>query len=233
MLCYRIHSIEVAYTVHWREGYGVSVGRMADHWWWRPGWRAGRRMYTWHFTFDDQPGARDLAARYQARLAHLPGLDIVPARWLHLTTQDIGFTDEVSDGDVTKIVDVARNRLSQVGPVHVTLGPAYVTPEAILLDVHPVAELAGIRRELRAAIGDVWGSARVPDGPEWTPHVSVAYSNTMRPADSYAVALDAAAHTAAITFRAVQLIILGRDEKVYEWTTYAGVSLSADTSAAG
>jgi hypothetical protein len=24
---------------------------MADHWWWRPGWRHGRRMYYWHVTF--------------------------------------------------------------------------------------------------------------------------------------------------------------------------------------
>jgi len=28
----------------------------------------------------------------------LPGLDLVPARWLHLTTQGVGFTVEVASG---------------------------------------------------------------------------------------------------------------------------------------
>ena len=71
--------------------------RMRDHWWWRPGWRPGRRMYTWHFTFDGQTALHELVNAYQERLAGLPSLDPIPRQWLHLTTQSIGFTDEVSD----------------------------------------------------------------------------------------------------------------------------------------
>src|SRR6266705_2535240 len=60
----------------WRFGRWVTAAvaeRMADHWWWRPGWRQGRRMYAWHVTFADQPAVQRLAGRYQAALAGLPG----------------------------------------------------------------------------------------------------------------------------------------------------------------
>jgi hypothetical protein len=39
-----------------------NVAEMADHWWWRPGWRPGRRMYTWHVTFGEAPEVQALAA---------------------------------------------------------------------------------------------------------------------------------------------------------------------------
>jgi hypothetical protein len=60
-------------------------------------------MYTWHVTFGDKPATHDLAAKYQARLAGLPGLDLMPARWLRHARFD--FTDEVSDRDVAAIID--------------------------------------------------------------------------------------------------------------------------------
>lgn len=67
-----------------------------DHWWWRPGRKPGRRFYTFHFTFERQPAVQHLAAEARGRLSGFPALDLVPSRWLHLTTQGIGFTDEVS-----------------------------------------------------------------------------------------------------------------------------------------
>jgi 2'-5' RNA ligase len=120
-------------------------------------------MYTWHFTFADQSAVQDLAARYQAKLASLPGLNLVPAHWLHLTTQGVGFTDEVNDDEVAAIIGAARRRLAPLAAIQARLGPARVTPEAILLDVSPVMKLATIRAELRAAISDVWSPGQVPE----------------------------------------------------------------------
>jgi hypothetical protein len=210
----------------------VTGDRMADHWWWRPGWRPGRRMYTWHFTFDGQRQMHDLAAAYQARLAHLPGLDLVPARWLHLTTQGVGFTDEVSDGQVDAIVAVSGEYLEASGQLFVTLGPARVTPEAILLDVSPVQPLAAIRRELRAAIAEVLGKARLMEADTWAPHVSVAYSSGTGPAAPYAEAVADGPVTQAV-ISDVELIVLGRDRRLYEWTTHASVRLGGDAGCAG
>lgn len=196
-----------------------------DHWWWRPGWRPGRRMYTWHVTFDRYPAVPELAARAQARLAGLPGLDLVPARWLHLTMQGVGFTDEVTDADIERIIEASRERVAPVAPPKVTVGPARTASEGIAFGVEPKEPLAMLRGALRAAIADVWGFGRAPENEDFTPHISVAYSNVTGPGDVYDAALAGEDGTADLVVDAVQLIVLGRDEHMYEWTTLADVPL--------
>ena len=75
--------------------------------------RAGRTPWaSGDVTFARHPAVGDLAARAQARLAGLPGLDLIPAPWLHLTMQGIDFTDEVPDADIAAIIEGARERLA-------------------------------------------------------------------------------------------------------------------------
>jgi len=205
---------------------------MADHWWWRRGWQPGRRKYTWHFTFDGKPEVHGLAASYQARLAAQPGLDPVPAQWLHLTTQGVGFTDEVSEGEVAALLDASDGRLRGFPAQTVTLGPARVTPEAILLDIAPDDGLAAIRHELRQAISDVLGQARLTGGDEWEPHVSVAYSHGTGPQAPLKAAVEGG-ETAATVINTVRLIVLGRDNRLYEWTTRGGVELGRSSRPSG
>jgi hypothetical protein len=174
------------------EATRVTDDYMADHWWWRRGWRPGRRKYTWHFTFDGKPEVHGLAASYQARLAAQPGLD----------------------------------------PVPVTLGPALVTPEAILLDITPADGLSAIRHELRQAISDVLGQARLTGGDEWAPHVSVAYSHGTGPQAPLKAAVEGG-ETAATVINTVQLLVLGRDNRLYEWTTRGGVELGRSRGPSG
>jgi 2'-5' RNA ligase len=183
-------------------------------------------MYTWHVTFADVPAVQELAASAQARLAGLDGLDLAPGRWLHLTTQDVGFSDETTDADLTAITGAAGARLAAIEPVPVTIGPARVVSEGILCWVAPDKALTPMREAIRRAIADVWGPQRVPDGPDWAPHVSIAYSNADGPADAFEAALDGEHSVAAMTVDAVKLIRLGRDRHVYEWETLASVPLS-------
>jgi hypothetical protein len=201
------------------------VTQIADHWWWRPGWGQGTRFYTFHFTFQDQPVIQEHAAKARAQLEGLPGLDLVPGQWLHLTTQGVGFADKVSDDDLTAIVSAARRHLATVAPVPVSVGPPVVASEGIACWVGPDGALDPARDAIRAAIGDVWGSDQVPEGPDWTPHVSVAYSNVSGPADIYETALDRQASAASATLGAAQLIRLGRDRRLYEWETIATLPL--------
>jgi len=203
----------------------VADDDMADHWRWRRGWRPGRRKYTWHFTFDGKKEVHDLAASYQARLGALPGLDLIPARWLHLTTQGVGFTDEVSAEDVAALLEASTARLKAFPAQRVTLGPALVTPEAILLDVTPADALAAIRHELRQAIIDVLGRARLAGGDGWMPHVSLAYSNAAWPQAPYLAATEGGDATETM-ISTVRLIVLGRDEHLYKWTTRGQVQLA-------
>jgi 2'-5' RNA ligase len=181
-------------------------------------------MYTWHITFGDVPPVQRLAAAARERLAGLPGLDLVPGPWLHLTTQDIGFTDEVSDADLAAVTDAARVRLAGVPRPAVLIGPARLLGEGVGCDaVSAAAALTSVRDAARAAARDVLGADRVPGEERWWPHVSLAYANAAGPSTPFEAALAGFTDIAVVTVPAIQLIRLGRDRHVYEWETCATV----------
>ena len=127
-------------------------------------------MYTFHVTFEDQPVVQELAAEARERLAGLDGLDLVPGRWLHLTTQGIGFTDEVSEADLAAIASAARGRLSSMAPVLVALAPPRVASEGVACWVGPDGALTPARdgrapparRQRRYHLGHVCQRVRCP-----------------------------------------------------------------------
>ncbi|KAF4405603.1 2'-5' RNA ligase family protein [Streptomyces lycii] len=198
---------------------------MKDHWWWRPGWDVGRRFYTWHLTFDGQTDVHRAAAAYREGLAELPDLTLIPNRWLHLTMQGIGFVNEVDENTIQDIASAAATRLAQVPPAEVELGPAVIHPEAILLPARPEKPIHAVRNAIRAAIGDVLDD--VPERAEgFTPHVSVAYNAADRQTEPVAQALaqlDIPPAKAHIT--SAELIMLHRDNRMYEWTPHTQVPL--------
>ncbi|WP_207311946.1 2'-5' RNA ligase family protein [Lentzea alba] len=200
---------------------------MRNHWWWRPGWEVGRSFFTWHVTFADQPQAHALVEHYAPVLAQLPQLDPVPVKWLHLTLQGIGFTDEVNRGDVDRIVESARTRCAELKPFTLTIGPAHVDSETIQMAGRPLEPVAALRLAIRAAIGDVWGVENIPEREDgFRAHVSLGYSNSAGPTEPVRDAL--AAHpgtTAEVTVSSVALIDLNRDRKAYEWDDVATVQL--------
>lgn len=203
-----------------------SPERMSNHWWWRPGWRLGRSFYAWHLTFDQEPDLHRLAEEYADALA-VPGLDVIPVRWLHLTMQGVGFTDEVSTADADAIAEAARRRLAQVEPFEVVIQPTVIEPEVIRTDVTPAESIVHVRSAVRAAIADVWDVDRVPD-PEsgFIPHVSLAYSNSDGPAAPIiAAAQSVQVKPARATIREAQMIVLNRDNRQYQWTNYAAAPL--------
>lgn len=199
---------------------------MANHWWWRPGWSAGRRFYTWHITFagNDCADLHRLAADYRKALAPLPGLGLIPDQWLHLTMQGVGFIDEVQEHDVTRIVEAAQARLAAVPAFDLTFTRPLVTPEAVQWAVDPRGPNA-VRDAIREAIADVW-----PDVPEpadgFKAHVSIAYSSATGPAGPIETGLDSIdPGPASVRVREAALIVLHRDRRMYEWETYGAVAL--------
>lgn len=220
---------------------GARSAAVRDHWWWRPGWHPGRRAYTFHITFEDEglvagvADLRRLAAEYQRRLAALSGLDLVPLRWLHLTMQNVGFTDDVSNTDCDAVVDRARAACSELAPFDLTFDAVEVRQEAIAFRPWPAEPVNRLREALRAAVSAVLGE--VPEAPEhvhgFEPHVSLAYSNASGPAEPLiAAAQSVDVAPAKVQVRAASLIVLDRDERVYRWTTRAIIPLgSADRGA--
>lgn len=205
----------------------TDVPNMRDHWWWRPGWTVGRSFYTWHITFEGKPEALNLVEHYTPLLDRFDELDQVGISGLHLTTQGLGFTDEVSRHDVDLIVDAARVHLSKLSQFTVGIGPAHVDPETVQMPVNPLDQLTDVRLALRNAIADVWGPTNVPENQEgFRPHVTLAYSNAAWSGESLVAAVAKFPPLSAeVDVDSISLIDLNRDAKRYEWDELATVPL--------
>jgi hypothetical protein len=142
---------------------------MRNHWRPRPGWTPGRRLYAWHVTFEGAGEVHDLAKDCRDKMAGLPGLDLIPHKWLHLTVQGIGFTDEIPAVDLDALTSASQKQLAALEPVTVTLGPVFVHDEAVVLPARPATALTPVRDHLREAVASVLGPGRVRDGDSWVP----------------------------------------------------------------
>lgn len=209
-----------------------AIEWMRDHWWWRPGWREGRHLYACHIVFPDSPDLAALAAAYQDPLRSFPGLDLIPARWLHLTMQGIGFVDQLGEQNMTVVTDVVAKWLRTAEVARVTFDRPTVVGEAVYLLAHPAEPLRALRRVVRSAIEEALGTDRVPVSPEaagsYRPHVSVAYSAADQPASPIAAAL-ATVYPQPVTLLmdTVYLLEFHRDHRMYEWTSAVPISVGA------
>jgi 2'-5' RNA ligase len=207
----------------------ASPDRVRNHWYWRPGWSLGRRYYTWHLTFADHPAVSAFSDAYRSLLETTPETDAIPAQWLHLTMQGVGFVDEVDRADIDAVVEAARQRCAALAPFDLTIGSPYVDVEAVQIDVQPPAPVVELRRALRSAIVDVWGPANVPEAEEpFLPHMSLAYINHDGPAAPLAAAINQVdVPPARTTISECQLIVINRDDLMYKWESHASVILGS------
>ncbi|MFB9831813.1 2'-5' RNA ligase family protein [Actinoallomurus acaciae] len=198
--------------------------RMTDHWWWRPGVRPGRRLYVWHILFDDQPEVVALAQRCQAMLTGISGLDLVPEQWLHMTTQIIGFADEIDETQVNAMCEAATKRLEELRPVRVSLGRALFHSEAVMLGIRPGRALDPMRDGLRSAVASTVRAHQLA-GRNWTPHMTLAYSNQEGPAAPAIEAMREAPPAIDAVIRQVSLASQERVGRLYRWDRLAVVPL--------
>ena len=212
--------------------------RLCDHWWPRPGWRPGRIALTWHLVFPDSPPLARHAAAYQRALDGLPGIDPVPAEWLHLTVQAIGWADAVPAPVVSAVVDAVRAEVAALEPFDLVFDRPTIYGEAAVIRTRPDAPVERLRAAVRAGLREVLGDDGAPTAPEqvrgFLPHVTVAYSRIDADATPYAAALDGVARpSTTVPVTAVTLI---RQERLlaphwqYRWTTEAVAVLSAGRS---
>jgi 2'-5' RNA ligase len=199
------------------------VTAIHNHWWWRPGWRAARHFYACHLTLDDQPQLRALVKQYQDALGHLPGLDLIPPQWLHITMQGIGFTDEIGPEDLAAATAAVQERLRDMQLPETTFHRATIRPEAVILKAEPPQPLYHLRMAIYDAIASVLGPDKFseprPRPSQFVPHVSAAYVNSDGPAEPTAEAVaDLEPQPVAVTFRTISLLEFHRDRQMYEWT---------------
>jgi 2'-5' RNA ligase len=216
-----------------------------DHWWWRPGWRQGRHFYACHLTLDDQPELRKLVRGYQLATRELPFLDQIPAEWLHLTMQGIGFTDSISEHGIADVTASLRSELANLTPPTVVFRYPTISQEALYLKAHPEEPLYQLRLRMHHAVLSALGPSRFtqpePSPEQFTPHVSTAYVNRESPVSPLAEALaDMHSPAVSVTFHKASLLVFHRDNRMYEWAaatpipigTTAGTTAVPSTAAA-
>jgi len=211
---------------------GTHADRMHDHWWWRPGWRVGQRAYTWHLTFEGQEQLHRLVQHHQATLSAVPGLDLVPQEWLHLTMQGVGFIGDIKRAELSRVIAATRPLLALFPTMELTFGPVIVADEAIVLSVEPEKAVKELRAAIREGIAEAIGSERVGEDPDhFRPHVSVAYSSTEHDARPLVELLEGRpAEPVTIEVPAASLIAIHRDQKVYQWETIEEVPIGQSRS---
>lgn len=201
----------------------ANAESVRNHWWWRPGWRAGRHFYACHLTMEDQPELHGLIQHYQEAVSDLRNLDIIPQRWLHLTMQGIGFTDEVDPADLAEITKRIAEGLCDLTPPTATFHEPTIGPEAIIFEAQPAEPIYELRLAVYQAVAGVLGIERFqepwPEQDQYHPHVSAAYVNHDGPAQPIIDALSRVDHSpVTATFRTVPILTFHRDHQMYEWT---------------
>lgn len=211
------------------------AARLRNHWWPRPGWRPGRDVYTWHLTFDHDHAAElhRLTAAYQQQLISLPGLNLVPIRWLHLTLQAVGWADETSADDLDAVTHTVQARVADLPQFELTFTRPVIRPEAIVLHPQPAEPVHELLDTVRAGIAGALGDSRVTTSTEQTrgfrPHVSLAYSASANNTGPYIAALDDA-HPAPATVPITHVDLIRQQrllapDRLYRWTTEASAQL--------
>lgn len=212
---------------------GQHATEVRNHWWWRPGWRVGRRFYALHITLEDQPDLHQLANEYRSALGNLDTVTLVPDRWLHMTMQGLGFTDEVPTETLNQVTEQVTEALTGLAPITVQFRDFVVGNEAIALPATPAAPIQQLRHIVRTAIGTVLGEDQVPEDPDrYRPHVSVAYLTAPGSSGPYVTALRKLnPQPVHVRINHVALIELHRDLKMYEWTSLAKIPIDGDPAA--
>ena len=201
--------------------------QMQDHWTPEPGADPTRQRLMWFMLFGDQPQVAELARIGQARLAELPGLDIVPPEWLHLTTLIAGFSDEIAPEQSEAMACHARRLLARTLPRQVTLERVLYHPRAIMLDAGPAAALEPVLRAVQEATRVVTGhEGRLHTDP-WTPHITLAYSNMTGPAAPVIAALGRHLPRREVTVSSVSLVAQA-PEQLWTWHPVAQVRLGTE-----
>ncbi|MFC4009622.1 2'-5' RNA ligase family protein [Nonomuraea purpurea] len=201
--------------------------RMANRWERRQAFMLppGQGRLYWHVLLGEDPAARAIVQEAHERLTGCSGLDLVPHQFIHLTTLVAGFVHEITDVQVSAMVDEATRRLAQVEPITVSLGRVLYHPEAIVLEARPAERLSPLLEAAKAATEVATGWEGVLAHDAWIPHVTVAYSCADGPAAPIIGALGRRLPDREVTIRSLHLVNQDGPETVWDWRPLAEVRL--------
>jgi hypothetical protein len=193
-----------------------AFDRTRDHWWWREGWGPGRRYLTWHLTFETATALHETAQRAAGFLRPLPGVDVVPVEWLHLTMTGVGFADEIDPPARRAIADAGFEAASGISFAPLVFDRLFLYQEGLCLSATSPAlqvlkarQVEGVRRA---------GGQAADAAEAFHPHVSLAYFSGEIDESALRDALDRAAiGPVTVSSPRLSLLEIGRDAHVYTW----------------
>ena len=199
-----------------------------SHWWWRPGWKPGRRMYSFFLTFEHSMESAEQIQSHYAPALITDALDIVPARWMHLTVQGLGFTDEVERLEVDAVTAAITEACRGVSAISISVSNPTVAEEGVVLKAAPSDPLAALKLLVRDILTDVRDPSLLEGSAAFTPHVTLAYANKSADAAGTIRSLaQLGPFSIEVNFNRMQLVRLGRDEQMYTWQVISEIGLGS------
>jgi 2'-5' RNA ligase len=202
--------------------------QMTDHWAVQPGTDLHCRQLMWPVAFGADHIVAELAGQAHRQLAGISGLDLVPARWLHMTTVTSGTADDTAPDVIAGMIEEARHLLAAVAPVTITVGRVLYHPRAVMLDAGPAGPFQPVIEAITTAARHAGQPAALYHDP-WRPHITLAYSNTTRPAAPIIEALGRNLSPRQVTIRSISLVAQSPSQR-WTWDLITDLPLSADQS---
>ena len=202
--------------------------QMTDHWAIQPGTGPQHQQLMWPVTLGADQAVIELAGQAHRRIARIPGLDLVPPRWLHLTTLTSGPADVIAPGALAAMIKEAQHLLAAIAPITITLGRVLYHPRAVMLDAGPAGPFEPVIEAVRTATRHAGSSTALYHDP-WRPHITLAYSNATRPAAPVIQALGQSLPARQVTIRSVSLVTQSPGQR-WTWDLIADLPLAASQS---
>lgn len=204
-------------------------------------WTRGRAQYLALLVRIEDPEARKHLACMAERVGRIPGVDVYPDWYWHITVKGVGFQvikraheDDVLRQDVPRIADEARALLDRRQAFEAQLGLANGVAEVAFVEVWD----GGRMREVNTHLAE--GLARVPrysvDGACFLPHVSVARFASNDGLDELKVVLSELRSEGpgpTLPIRRIELVKVWLSEGAPEFETLATYSLAPAPSERG
>jgi len=191
---------------------------MIDRWQDRAEPAPGEGLIYWHMLVGTDPEVIALVREARWRLVPFTGLHLTPYVWLHITALIAGPASEISGEGMQEMASVAGRLLADTPPAHVTIGKVLYHPEAIMLAVTPTEALLPVFEAVREATREVTGGpGRAGSKLPWTPHITIAYSTALQPAEPIITSLGRSLPERKVQINQVSLVIQRGPERNWDW----------------
>jgi len=186
----------------------------------------------WHLLLGGHAEVQAAAAVARQRLARFTGLHMTPPQWLHMTILRAGTTDQVTQGDMNRMLATAQAHLARTAPVTVTFQRIFYHPEAIVLSASPASALAPVLAAARTATREVLGPD-IGESDGWEPHMTLCYSAAEQPAAPVIAELGKTLPAFEVTIGELSLVIQDGAEDQWNWRVAGGARLLGGRGTSG